>query len=139
MYNTFMKTQIIAYFSSLVSLAVLDYAWLSVMLKRFYSPRLVHLTADSPSYGPAVLFYILYAIGVIIFIVLPSVSEHSSFSKIFLLGALLGLVSYGAYDLTNGATLKNWPSIVSVVDMAWGATLTGLASMISVYITKIFA
>jgi uncharacterized membrane protein len=69
-------------------------------------------------------------------VAVPAVNDDWGFLKIFLLGALLGLVAYGTYDLTNQATLKEWPSIVTVVDLVWGSLLTGVVSIISVAITR---
>ncbi len=131
-----MKTFFIAYFSSLVSLIILDSIWLSNMIKSFYGPRLSHLTAEHTSYTPAIIFYILYAVGIIVFVVLPAISGNWSLSRVFLTGALLGLVSYGAYDFTNQATLKDWPTLITVVDLAWGTFLTGTASAVSFHISK---
>lgn len=134
-----MKTFLIAYFSSLISLLALDYLWLSTMLSRFYSQKLSHLTAQTPSYTPAVFFYIIYAIGVTVLIVYPALESNHSLFKVFLFGGLFGLCAYGAYDLTNQATLRDWPTIVTVVDLLWGSFLTGVVSVIAVYITKIFS
>lgn len=133
-----MKTTIISYLSTLISLAVLDFAWLSIMVKKFYGPRLAHLTAETTSYVPAILFYLLYAIGISILIVLPALEGNFSFIKVFLLGALLGLCAYGAYDFTNQATLRDWPTVITIVDLLWGAFLTGVASVVAVYVVKLF-
>ncbi|MEX0916555.1 MAG: DUF2177 family protein, partial [Candidatus Spechtbacterales bacterium] len=73
------------------------------------------------------------------FVVLPGVQGNFSFGKIFLFGALLGIVAYGTYDLTNQATLKNWPAIVSVVDIVWGAVLTGIAGLVAVLVVRYFS
>ena len=93
----------------------------------------------SPSWIPVVLFYILYAIGIAVFVTLPAFRANTSYVMIFLSGALLGLVAYGTYDFTNQATLSDWPVIVTVVDLAWGAILTGVVSVVSVYIGKLFS
>lgn len=134
-----MQTIFISFISSIITILVLDYIWLSTMLSRFYSPKLSHLTAESPSYLPAGLFYFVYSIGIVFLIVLPAISGNFSLTKVFLLGALFGLCAYGAYDFTNQATLKDWPTIVTVVDLIWGATLTGVVSLVSVYITRMFS
>jgi len=131
-----MKTIIISYFSSLVSLLFLDGIWLSTMAKRFYAVRLSELMAGSFKLLPAIIFYLLYALGVTIFVVLPALQNNYSFFKVFLLGAFLGLIAYAAYDLTNQATLKNWPLVVTVVDLLWGSLLAGLASLITFFIMR---
>lgn len=134
-----MKTIIISFISSLVTLLALDVVWLKIMLSRFYSPRLLHLTAESPSYLPAVIFYVIYALGISIIIATPALTGSYSLTKVFLVGALFGLCAYGAYDFTNQATLKDWPTIVTIVDLIWGATLTGVASVSAVYFAKLFS
>ena len=120
-------------------MVILDAIWLSMTIKNFYSIRLAHLTAETPSYAPAIILYVLYALGLSILIILPTVSNNYSFIKIFFLGALFGLVAYASYDLTNQATLKNWPVAVTFIDMAWGAILSGVVSVISVYFTRVFS
>jgi uncharacterized membrane protein len=106
----------------------IDVVWLFTMYKRFYGVHLAHLLAEKPSLLPAVLLYLLYSAGITFFIIKPHTT--SSLGVIFLSGAFLGLLAYGCYDLTNQATLKNWSLIVTVVDMLWGAVLTGTVSVI---------
>lgn len=134
----YMKTFFIALISTLAPLLVLDAVWLSTTLKGFYSPKLAHLTAQSPSYTPAIIFYIVYAIGLTILVILPAIQGNFSLTKIFCYGALMGLMAYAAYDLTNQSTLKDWPVVVTIVDMAWGTFLSGVVSVISVYIVGMF-
>jgi uncharacterized membrane protein len=134
-----MKTTIIAYLSSLIPMLVIDFIWLTTMSKRFYSVHIGHLMSGSPKLIPAAIFYLIYALGVAVLIILPAIHNQSGIGKVFLLGALLGLVAYGTYDLTNQATLKNWPTIVALVDLAWGALVTGIVSVISLYFTRLFS
>ncbi len=133
-----MKTGLIAYFSALVPMLAIDAVWLVTMSKRFYSVRIGSLMAESPRVVPAAIFYLVYILGVTILVAVPAVNDEWGFLKIFLLGALLGLVAYGTYDLTNQATLKEWPLIVTVVDLIWGSLLTGVISIISVAVTHAF-
>lgn len=133
-----MKTFLISYVSVLIPMLVLDGLWLAITLKSFYSPKLEHLTANAPSFTPAVIFYILYAFGLAVLIVLPALQGNFSLLKVFLYGALMGLIAYAAYDLTNQATLRDWPIVVTVVDMVWGAILSGVVSTLAVYVTKTF-
>jgi len=118
---------------------VADGIWLTTMGKRFYGAQLGHLMGSTLKWGPVAVFYPLYAIGVMVLVVLPAVQAKTPLLKVFLLGALLGLIAYAAYDLTNQATLKNWPFIVTVVDMAWGALLTGVVGVVAVYLTRLWA
>jgi uncharacterized membrane protein len=111
-----------------------DAAWLAVMGRAFYAPRIGHLMADSPSLLPAAFFYLLYALGLSVFVVVPAVRGRTPLPKVFALGALLGLVAYGTYDLTNQATLWNWPIVVTLVDLAWGGCLTGAVAVAAAFI-----
>jgi uncharacterized membrane protein len=124
---------------TLIPLVILDGIWLFSMGPIFYKKFLGHLMSASPSWAPVVLFYILYAIGIAVFVTLPAFRANTSYWMIFLSGALLGLVAYGAYDFTNQATLRDWPVVVTIVDLAWGAILTGVVSVVSVYIGKLFS
>lgn len=133
-----MKTILIAYASSLLPMLAIDAVWLATMSKRFYAARLGPLMAESPRLAPAGIFYLIYVLGITLLVVVPAVDHNTGFLKVLLLGALLGLVAYGTYDLTNQATLKKWPVIVTLVDLAWGALLTGGVSILSVYLTGLF-
>ena len=120
-----------SFLSSLLAMLAIDAVWLFTMSSRFYKPNLHHLLAEAPALFPVMFFYVIYAFGLTFLVTLPAVQAGQSVFKIFLLGALFGFVAYATYDLTNQATLKNWPVIVSVVDMMWGAILTGVVSVIS--------
>jgi uncharacterized membrane protein len=121
---------------SLLALLAIDSVWLTVMAKKFYSQHIGHIMASSPNLVPAGAFYLVYSLGITFFVVTPAVHNNSSLTKVFLTGALLGLVAYATYDLTNHATIKNWPTIVTLVDLIWGALLTGAVSLIAFYVTK---
>lgn len=126
----------IAALSAVVSFLAIDAVWLSVMTKRFYTPNLGHLLAEAPKFGPAIVFYALYVVGVLYFVILPALEGGSSPLRVFLSGALFGLVAYGTYDLTNQATLKDWPVVVTAVDLVWGACLTGFVALIAVVVSR---
>lgn len=131
-----MKRFITAYLSSLLAMLPLDGIWLGLTMKRFYGPRIGHLLADSAKLGPAAVFYLIYILGVTLLVVIPSVQQQVARKKVLWTGALLGLMAYGTYDLTNQATLKDWPVFVTVVDLMWGALLTAVVSLISVACTR---
>jgi uncharacterized membrane protein len=133
-----MKRYVIAYFCFLLPMLAIDVVWLFGMNKRFYQARIGSLLADSPRLAPAVVFYLIYALGASVLVVVRAVDGGSGYLQVFLWGALLGLLAYATYDLTNQATLKEWPVIVTVVDLAWGALLTAVVSMISVALTRAF-
>ncbi len=118
----------------------IDYVWLSIIAKNFYKTHLEHLLTSNPNFFTAGLFYIIYGMGITFFIIIPALKDGSSnLIKIFLTGAFFGFIAYSAYDLTNHSTLKNWPTIVTVVDLLWGSLLTGTIAVIAFSITKQFS
>lgn len=117
-------------------LAVLDFLWLSTMTKLFYRPRLGDLLNAQPVWAPALLFYVLYGIGLLAFVLRPALNDGTSLLAVFLWACLFGLVAYGTYDLTNHATIRDWPLAVTVVDMAWGALISGVASVVGVWLAR---
>lgn len=116
------------YALTLVSLLVIDSVWLLVIAKRLYQTALAHLMSATPNWYAAGLFYLVYVLGLIVFVINPLRGEH--LSKIFLYGLLFGFVAYATYDLTNQATMKNWPVLITAIDLVWGALLTGVTSVI---------
>lgn len=116
-----------AYAATAVVFFGIDFLWLSTISTSFYRSRIGGLLLDQPNFGVAGLFYLVYVAGIVHFAVLPGLSG-TSWTTALVNGALLGLVAYGTYDMTNLATLKNWSVTVSVVDMAWGVTLTAAAA-----------
>jgi uncharacterized membrane protein len=120
----------LAYVLALVVFAAIDLAWLTAMAPRLYRPMLGDILLDTVKIAPAVLFYLIYPVGLTVFAVLPALREGSVVAALAL-GALFGLVSYATYDLTNLATVRNWTLQLAVIDMAWGAALSALASALS--------
>jgi uncharacterized membrane protein len=118
-----MKKFIIAYVAALVVMFALDFIWLSLTGERLYRRVLGDMLLDSFRVVPAVLFYVLYVVGVVIFAVAPALTSHA-WPEALVRGALFGFFAYMTYDLTNQATLKNWSITVTLADMAWGAALT---------------
>ncbi len=131
-----MKIYIISFLASLLPLLVIDAVWLTTMAKRFYNHHLGHILAESPKLLPAGFFYLIYSLGITYFVVMPAIQGSFGYGKTFLIGALLGFIAYATYDLTNHATVKDWPTIVTCLDLVWGSLLTGTVSIIAVYITK---
>lgn len=130
-----MKYYLGIYGASLAAFLALDMVWLSIMGPRLYRPALGPLLADQFAAVPAVLFYLLYGVGLVAFGVLPA-AEHGKPMMALFYGALFGLVAYGTYDLTNHSTLRNWPLSVTLADMAWGTFATGLASVFGLWIAS---
>jgi uncharacterized membrane protein len=112
------------YLATLIVFVAADFIWLGRMGDSFYRPAMGGMALDGFRLGPAVVFYLLFAFGVVHFAVSPALDWRQAAMN----GLLLGLISYGVYDLTNQATLKSWPLALTLVDMAWGAFLTGLAA-----------
>ena len=109
-----------------VVMIALDLLWLGVIAKPLYQQGIGHLMAEQPNVPVAVLFYALYALGLLVLAVLPNAAEPG-WSKTLVTAALFGFFAYATYDLTNLATLKGWPVGLSLLDMAWG-TLVSTAS-----------
>lgn len=108
----------------------IDSIWLTVMSKRFYAKRIGKLLSPKPNLFAAAIFYAIYIAGVNVFVIDPALFE-GSLSFAIGRGALLGLAMYATYDLTNQATLKKWPTSLTVVDMLWGTFITGLVSTLT--------
>lgn len=123
--------------SVLVPLVLLDLLWLGVITRGIYKEQIGHLLSGSVVWWPAVLFYLLFSVGLAVFVVLPSV-EASSLMRALLLGALFGLIAYATYDLTNHATMKDWPLMVTLMDMAWGAFMAAIASGFAYWVVTTF-
>ena len=113
----------------------LDMVWLGVVAKGFYARALAHLMSPDVKWAPAFVFYAVFLVGVEVFVVLPG-SQQGSAARTALLGAFFGFVAYATYDLTNWATLRDWPPVVALVDMAWGAVLTGTVSLAGHFIAR---
>lgn len=108
----------------------LDVLWLSMMTPRLYRPEIGSLLRQSYDLLPALLFYLLYVTGIVVLVIAPAVERGHARAAAWR-GALLGLVAYGAYDLTNQATLHGWPWRVTLADLAWGCVATATASALA--------
>lgn len=106
----------------------IDVIWLTVIASKFYKQELGGMLRPKAQLGPAVIFYLLYVAGIIVFVLNPALNENS-LTYVASHGALLGLLMYATYDLTNLSTLKGWPIKVTVVDMVWGTFVTALTSV----------
>ncbi len=119
-----------AYISTVVPLALLDAVWILVVAKKFYATEMAFLFTKSANLVPVAFFYPLYALAVLFLAVMPAVTSGSWLEALWR-GALLGLASYGAYDLTNHATISGWPLKMTLLDMGWGVVVTALTSVIA--------
>lgn len=117
------------YLISLLAFFAIDMLWLGLVARTFYRRHLGFLMAPSPNWPAALIFYLLFILGLLVFVILPGLQTGSL--KITLLrAALFGLITYATYDLTNLATVKDWPLVVTVVDMIWGVVLSVTVSYI---------
>ncbi|MEJ2343485.1 MAG: DUF2177 family protein [Gemmatimonadales bacterium] len=118
------------YASSLGVFLVVDLLWLGVIARGFYRRQLGPLLRPDVRWAPALIFYLLFVAGVLIFAVIPAL-ERDSWGRAIVFGALFGAISYATYDLTNLATLKGFPPIVAIVDISWGAFLAAFIAGIA--------
>jgi uncharacterized membrane protein len=111
------------YLISLTAFFAIDMFWLGIVARAFYQQYLGFLMAPSPNWFVAFIFYLLFVVGILVFVVLPGLRANS-LKTTLLRAALFGLITYATYDLTNLATLKDWPALLSIVDMLWGTFLS---------------
>ena len=123
------------YFVALIIFFAVDMLWLVFVARGFYAKHLDFIMADKVKWVAAILFYLLFIGGVVFFVISPAIEKQSLMYAIFA-GMLFGFMTYATYDLTNLATLKDWPLIVTVVDMVWGTALGGIVSTITYLILR---
>lgn len=128
---------IVGYIATGVAFAVIDSVWLRSMYTRLYQPEIGELLVKGGvRMGPAIVFYVLYILGMMIFAVGPAL-HSGKWQTALLWGAMLGFFCYMTYDLTNYATLKVWSTKITVLDIIWGTVLTGSASVAGFWITTL--
>jgi len=114
---------------------VIDMVWLVLVAKKFYQEQIGFLMKPEINWLAAIIFYLLFIAGLVIFVISPAVEKHSWLHAL-IFGALFGLITYATYDLTNLATLQNWPLLVTVVDLIWGTVLASSISLITYVIAN---
>lgn len=122
----------------LVVLCIMDITWFYFSGDIFYRKYLHYIIIEKILISPAIVFYFLYALGITIFVLNPGIIKQEPSIRILLKGFLFGLCSYGAYNLTNQATIKDWPIIVTIIDMTWGTLVTGFSSLITILLINFF-
>lgn len=118
------------FFIALPVFFAIDMLWLVLIARKFYSAKLGFLMRPDVNWLAAIIFYLLFIAGLTVFVISPAVEKHS-FTRALLYGAFFGLVTYATYDLTNLATVKDWPLIVTVVDLAWGMVLSASVAAVT--------
>ena len=127
-------TYLCAYLSTLAIFLICDMAWLGTMASRLYRPTLGDILLANVNLPPAVAFYLIYPAGLVVFAVLPGL-KSGSLVQAALGGALFGFFSYLTYDLTNQATVRNWTSQLSLLDVSWGTLLGAISATVACWIT----
>ena len=132
-----MKTNIIAYAATFLTFMAIDAVWLTTMANRLYKPYIGDIMAADFRPAPAVIFYLLFIVGLVYFAVRPAVLA-GDWKMALVQGAAYGFFCYATYDLTNQATLKTWSTVVTLADLAWGTFVSGTAAVIGFRITRYF-
>jgi uncharacterized membrane protein len=132
-----MLIYVIAYVSTAIVFLGLDSIWLGLVATKMYRRWLGSLMRERPNFAAAGLFYLVYVAGVVYFAVMPAIG--GGWTEAALSGAILGLIAYGTYDMTNLATLKGWSTAMSITDMAWGTVLTSLSATVGYWVAQAFS
>jgi uncharacterized membrane protein len=123
---------VLTYFLTATVFFAIDMVWLGVIAKNIYQKHLGAFLSDNVNWYAALIFYSLFIVGILIFSVIPF--KDDVWYKALLYGVLFGFFTYATYDLTNYATLQNWPFIIVVVDIVWGMVITGITATAAWYI-----
>ena len=129
------KTILISYLLTFIVFLMIDMLWLGVLAKNIYQKYLGSFLTDNVNWTAAIIFYMIFVVGISIFSIYPAVNKGSVYHAI-LMGALFGFFTYATYDLTNLATLKGWPLPIVIIDIIWGSVLSALVSLSGFYIVK---
>ncbi len=122
------------YFATLLVFFAIDMVWLGLVARTFYAKYLGFLMGPT-NWLAAIIFYLLFILGILVFVVVPGV-KVGSLQMVLIRAALFGLITYATYDLTNLATIKDWPLLITIVDMIWGTVLSLMVSLASFFIAK---
>ncbi len=128
---------LIIYITSFVVFFLVDLFWLVVVANKLYKKYLGFIMKDSPNWGAAIIFYLLYIAGLVFFVIQPAI-EKGSWQQALFNGLFFGFITYATYDLTNLATLKDWPFTITVIDLIWGTVLGGTVSILTYLIVSGF-
>lgn len=120
---------------ALVIFFAIDILWLGLIAKKMYSKHLGFIMSPSVKWIPAIIFYVLFVIGITFFVISPAIDKQS-WSYALLAGMFFGFITYATYDLTNLATLKDWPLVITIIDLAWGSFLGGAVSILTFVILR---
>jgi len=119
-----------------VSFLAFDALWLGLVAKKFYKKYIGDLMATKPNFIAAGLFYAIYLFGVLMLVVIPA-HRINSLTQLVWTGALFGFVCYATYDLTSQAVIKNWPVVVTIVDLLWGTFVTTILAVVGFWVMNV--
>jgi uncharacterized membrane protein len=123
------------YFATLAVFFAVDMIWLGLIARTFYKKHLGFLMAPEVNWYAAIIFYFIFIAGILVFVVVPGIRDND-LTMTLLKAAFFGLITYATYDMTNLATVKNWPLLITVVDLVWGMVLTTIVSLAGFFIGK---
>ncbi len=124
-----------AYIIAFITFFLIDIVWLVVVARKLYRQELGFLMSDKPNWIAAVIFYLIFILGIVFFVIHPAL-EKENWTYALFAGLLFGFITYATYDLTNLATIKNWPLKITIIDLIWGTSLGGLVSTITYFFLK---
>jgi len=124
---------IVQFFVAFAVFLVIDLVWLGFVAKKIYNRYLGYLLAENVNWVAAIVFYILFVMGMMYFVIIPAI-DASSWTIALVSGAVYGFITYATYDLTNLSTVKGWPLQITIIDLIWGTSLSTLVSVISYFI-----
>ena len=122
------------YLIAAISFSVIDFVWLGFVAKKLYRRYLAEHLSDKPNMMAAAAFYLLFLVGLLVFVIVPAHDHHDALWAVGY-GSLFGLFTYITYDLTNLATLKNWPVNLTLIDIAWGSALSAAVAGLTVLLS----
>lgn len=129
----YLKTYVV----TIIVFFLIDIIWLGFISKNLYQEKLEHLMKADVNWVAAGLFYLLFIAGLIFFVINPALAKDS-WKYALLAGGFFGMIAYATYDMTNLATLKDWPIQVTILDIIWGTVLCGVTSMITFFVISYF-
>ncbi|MCA9385966.1 DUF2177 family protein [Candidatus Dojkabacteria bacterium] len=132
-----MKITIVQYILALVVFLICDGIWLGVVAKDLYAKYLGHLMTEQVIWTSAIIFYLLFTAGLVVFVIQPHI--NATYLTLGLYAAFFGLVTYATYDLTNLATLKDWPWQIVFIDIIWGMSIAVITAVLTKYLMPLIS
>ena len=120
-----------AFFTSLTIFLAIDFVWLGFVARSLYQQQIGHLLASKPNFIAALIFYILFVLALNYFVIIPHIS-HQDMAKTMVAAAIFGFITYATYDLTNLATLKDWPIMITLIDLVWGTFIATFTTFLTI-------